>query len=97
MPILIRATFPPFLRSQNYLPSLFVRKTILLVSRDERLQDTWALVLRQGSYHTMSTKQHDWRLQPTGRCQLAIIGHSFTPNEQDDSSTASMKGITVSF
>jgi DNA-binding response OmpR family regulator len=59
-------------------------KTILLVSRDERLQETQALVLRQGRYHTMSATNMTSALQLAGRCQMSIIGHTFTPHEQDE-------------
>lgn len=59
-------------------------KTILLVSRDERLQETRALVLRQGGYHTMSTNNMTSALQLARRCQISIIGHTFTSNEQDE-------------
>jgi hypothetical protein len=59
-------------------------KTILLVSRDERPQETRALVLRQGGYHTMSTTNMTSALQLAGQCQMSFIGHTFRPDEQDE-------------
>lgn len=76
--------FSPACNPKNGLLSLFMYKTTLLVSRDERLQETRAVVLRKGGYHTMSSTNMTSALQLAGRCQMSIIGHTFTPNEQDE-------------
>jgi CheY-like chemotaxis protein len=85
MPILIPSNLsPPACNPKYGLLPLFMYKRILLVSRDERLQETGAPVLRQGGYHTMSTTNMTSALQLAEQCQMSIIDHTFTPNEQDE-------------
>ena len=58
-------------------------KTILLVSRDELLQNTGAEVLQQGGYRAISTGNMRCALERAGHCEMSIIGHTFSPGEQD--------------
>ena len=59
-------------------------KTILLVSRDENLQNSHALVLERVGYRTIKTGSLTSALQLSSYCQMSIIGHTFSPQEQDD-------------
>jgi hypothetical protein len=59
-------------------------KTILLVSRDEKLQKSRALVLESVGYRTIKSGSLTSALQLSAHCQMSIIGHTFSPEEQDD-------------
>ena len=59
-------------------------KTILLVSRDEKLQKSGALVLEGAGYRTMKTGSLISAVQLSSHCQMSIIGHTFSPEEQDE-------------
>ena len=59
-------------------------KTILLVSRDTNLQNSRALVLERAGYRTIKTGSLTSAVQLSSHCQMSIIGHTFTPDEQDD-------------
>lgn len=59
-------------------------KTILLVSRDENLQNSRALVLEGVGYRTIKTGSLTSAVQLSSHCQMSIIGHTFNPKEQDD-------------
>jgi hypothetical protein len=59
-------------------------KTILLVSRDENLQNSRALILEGVGYRTIKTGSLISAVQLSSHCQMSIIGHTFTPEEQDD-------------
>jgi CheY-like chemotaxis protein len=59
-------------------------KTILLVSRDPNLQSTRALILERAGYRTVRTNSLTSAIQLAAHCQMSIIGHTFTPPEQDD-------------
>ena len=57
-------------------------KTSLLVSRDEFFQKTRALVLQQGGYCTIGTGNMTCALELDRHCQMSIIGHTVSPDEQ---------------
>jgi hypothetical protein len=59
-------------------------KTILLVSRDENLQSSRALILERAGYRTIRTGSMTSAVQLGAHCQMSIIGHTFSPWEQDD-------------
>jgi hypothetical protein len=59
-------------------------KTILLVSRDQKLQNSRALVLEAVGYRTVKTGSLISAVQLSSHCQMSIIGHTFSPEEQDD-------------
>jgi CheY-like chemotaxis protein len=59
-------------------------KTILLVSRDPNLQSTRALTLEGAGYRTIRTNSMISAVQLAAHCQMSIIGHTFTPSEQDN-------------
>jgi hypothetical protein len=59
-------------------------KTILLVSRDKNLQNSRALVLEGVGYRTVKTGSLTSAVQLSSHCQMSIIGHTFSPEEQDD-------------
>jgi hypothetical protein len=59
-------------------------KTILLLSRDENLQNSRALVLEGAGYRTIKTSSLTSALQLSSHCQMSIIGHTFSSIEQDD-------------
>lgn len=61
-----------------------MQKTILLVSRDESLQNTRALILEAVGYRTIKTGSLTSAVQLSGHCQMSIIGHTFNSAEQDD-------------
>lgn len=61
-----------------------MQKTILLVSRDENLQATRALVLERVGYRTMRTASMASAVPLASNCQMSIIGHTFSPAEQDE-------------
>jgi hypothetical protein len=59
-------------------------KTILLVSRDENLQNMRARVLEGVGYRTIKTGSLTSAVQLSSHCQMSIIGHTFTSEEQND-------------
>jgi hypothetical protein len=59
-------------------------KTILLVSRDENLQKSRALVLEKVGYRTIKTGNLTSAVQLSSHCQMSIIGHTFSAQEQDE-------------
>jgi len=59
-------------------------KTILLVSRDENLQNSRALILEGAGYRTIKTGNLTSAVQLSAHCQMSIIGHTFSSAEQDD-------------
>ena len=59
-------------------------KTILLISRDENLRNSRALVLEAAGYRTIKTGNLISAVQLSSHCQMSIIGHTFSPDEQDD-------------
>jgi hypothetical protein len=59
-------------------------KTILLLSRDENLQNSRALVLEGAGYRTIKTSSLTSALQLSSHCQMSIIGHTFSSIEQAD-------------
>ena len=59
-------------------------KTILLVSRDAALQATRAAVLERVGYRTMRTSSMASAVPLASQCQMSIIGHTFSPAEQDE-------------
>jgi CheY-like chemotaxis protein len=59
-------------------------KTILLVSRDPNLQTTRVLILERAGYRTIRTNSLTSAIQLAAHCQMSIIGHTFTPAEQND-------------
>jgi hypothetical protein len=59
-------------------------KTILLLSRDENLQNSRALILEAVGYRTIKTRNLISAVQLASHCQMSIIGHTFSPDEQDD-------------
>jgi hypothetical protein len=59
-------------------------KTILLVSRDENLQNSRALVLEAAGYRPIKTSNLTSAVQLSSHCQMSVIGHTFNPNEQDE-------------
>jgi hypothetical protein len=59
-------------------------KTILLLSRDEDLQNSRALILEAVGYRTIKTGSLISAVQLSSHCQMSIIGHTFSPDEQDD-------------
>jgi hypothetical protein len=61
-----------------------MHKTILLVSRDATLQATRASVLERAGYRTMRTASLTSAVQLSAHCQMSIIGHTFSPAEQDE-------------
>jgi hypothetical protein len=61
-----------------------MHKTILLVSRDENLQNSRALVLEGVGYRTIKSGSLTSAVQLSSHCQMSIIGHTFSPEEQDD-------------
>jgi hypothetical protein len=69
---------------QYFAWPLSMPKTILLVSRDEALQNNRARILEGGGYRTMKTASLISAVQLSSQCQMSIIGHTFSPEEQDD-------------
>jgi hypothetical protein len=59
-------------------------KTILLVSRDEVLRNTRALILDRVGYRTIKSGNLTSAVQLSSHCQMSIIGHTFSPEEQND-------------
>jgi hypothetical protein len=59
-------------------------KTILLVSRDEGLLNTRALILEAAGYRTIKTGSVTSAIQLAVGCQMSIIGHTFTSDEHRD-------------
>ncbi len=58
-------------------------KTILLVSRDKHLQNSRSLVLEAVGYRTIKTGSLTSAVQLSSHCQMSVIGHTFSPEEQD--------------
>ncbi|MFL6426905.1 MAG: hypothetical protein ACJ71S_01580 [Acidobacteriaceae bacterium] len=56
----------------------------MLLSRDENLQKSRALILERAGYRTMRTGSMTSAVQLAEHCQMSIIGHTFTPREQDE-------------
>lgn len=59
-------------------------KTILLLSRDENLQKSRGLVLEGAGYRTIRTGNMTSAVQLAEHCQMSIIGHTFSFEEQDE-------------
>jgi hypothetical protein len=59
-------------------------RTILLVSRDQVLQLTRSLLLQRAGYTTLLSADLTESLAVARQAQLVILGHTFTPDEQDD-------------
>jgi hypothetical protein len=59
-------------------------KTILLLSRDEALQNTRALILEAIGHRTIKTASLTSAVQLSSHCQMSIIGHTFSSEEQDN-------------
>jgi hypothetical protein len=59
-------------------------RTILLVSREPDLQNSRALILERAGYRTIKTGSITSAAQLSSHCQMSIIGHTFSPDEQDD-------------
>jgi hypothetical protein len=59
-------------------------KTILLLSRDENLQNSRALILEAVGYRTIKTGSLISAVQLSSHCQMSIVGHTFSVDEQDD-------------
>lgn len=59
-------------------------KTILLISRDDRLQTSRAMILEAAGYRTIRTASLTSAVYLSAHCQMSIIGHSFTATEQND-------------
>lgn len=59
-------------------------KTILLVSRDPSLQASRSLILEKAGYRIIRTNNLTSAVQLAEHCQMSIIGHTFTPTEQND-------------
>jgi hypothetical protein len=58
-------------------------KTILLLSREDSLQSSRALILEGAGYRTIRTGSMTSAVQLAAHCQMSIIGHTFTLEEQD--------------
>jgi hypothetical protein len=67
-----RSTFP------------LMQKTILLVSRDGSSQETRALILEHAGYRTVHSETISSAVPLAAGSQMAIIGHSLNPSEQDE-------------
>ena len=61
-----------------------MNKTILLVSRDQNLQNSRSLVLEAAGFRTIKTGSLTSAVQLSSHCQMSIIGHTFSPEEQDN-------------
>jgi hypothetical protein len=59
-------------------------KTIMLVSGDEGLLNTRALILETAGYRTIKTGSLTSAIQLAVGCQMSIIGHTFTSDEHRD-------------
>ena len=59
-------------------------QTISLVSRDEALQNTRVSILEGAGYRTIKTGSLISAVQLSSHCQMSIIGHTLSPEEQDD-------------
>ena len=59
-------------------------QTISLVSRDEALQNTRASILEGAGYRMIKTGSLISAVRLSSNCQMSIIGHTFSPEEQDD-------------
>ena len=60
-----------------------MQKTILLVSRDEKIQANRAAALNQAGYRTMRTGSLTSAVQLAANCQMTIIGNTFSTGEQN--------------
>jgi CheY-like chemotaxis protein len=70
-------------QNRNSTPRPAMPKTILLVSRDPKLQAARALILERAGYRTMRTNNLTSAVQLAAHCQMSIIGHTFNLTEQD--------------
>src|ERR1700760_1909483 len=61
---------------------ILMQKTILLVSRDQRVQADRALALSRAGYRTMRTGSLTSAVQLAASCQMAVIGNTFSTREQ---------------
>jgi hypothetical protein len=59
-----------------------MQKTILLVSRDQRVQADRTLAFSRAGYRTMRTGSLTSAVQLAAYCQMAIIGNTFSVREQ---------------
>jgi hypothetical protein len=59
-----------------------MQKTILLVSRDEKIQASRTLVLNRAGFRTMRTGSLTSAVQLAAYCQMAVIGNTFSVREQ---------------
>jgi hypothetical protein len=71
-------------RSHGILSTRAMPQTILLVPRDEALQNTRALILEGAGYRTIKTGSLISAAQLSSHFQMSIFGHTFSPKEQDD-------------
>jgi hypothetical protein len=60
-----------------------MQKTILLVSRDEKIQANRTSVLKQAGYRTMRTGSLTSAVQLAAYCQMVVIGNTFSFREQN--------------
>jgi hypothetical protein len=60
-----------------------MQNTILLVSRDEKIQANRTSVLKWAGYRTMRTASLTSAVQLAAYCQMAVIGNTFSSREQD--------------
>jgi hypothetical protein len=56
----------------------------LTAQHDEGLQKIRALLLQRAGYRRISTGHMANALQFATHCEMSIIGHTFSPQEQDD-------------
>jgi hypothetical protein len=61
-----------------------MQKTILLVSRDEKIQANRTTVLNRASYRTMRTGSLTSAVQLAAYCQMVVIGDTFSSREQNE-------------
>jgi hypothetical protein len=62
-------------------PKIFIKSAIC--ARDRNLQATRASILEQAGYRTMRTASLTSAVPLASHCQMSIIGHTFSPAEQD--------------
>jgi hypothetical protein len=60
-----------------------MQKTILLVSRDEKIQANRAAVLNRAGYRIMRTGSLTSAVQLAAYCQMVVIGNTFSSGEQN--------------
>jgi hypothetical protein len=59
-----------------------MHKTILLVSRDHKVQASRTLVMNRAGFRTMRTGSLTSAVQLAAYCQMAVIGNTFSIREQ---------------